>query len=203
MRQVPWDGSGARQVASCMSSGGVALLPTDTVYGLAAHPLHGAAIDKIFDMKRRPRARNLPVMVSSVADIERIGCEISAAAERLFSSEFFPGPLTLALGLRAGAAPGWLKDRDEVAVRIPDDEFLVQVARYTGPFLMTSANLHSAQPRESVGDILPELAGAPDVIVDGGPRATVASTLVNCRLIPPAIERVGAVPAEDVEKILL
>jgi L-threonylcarbamoyladenylate synthase len=98
--------------------------------------------------------------------------------------------------------PGWLAGRDEVAVRIPDDDFLVDVVKLTGPLLATSANFHSEDPRESVDKIVSGLKGEPDLIIDGGPRATVPSTLVNCRLVPPVIERVGAVSREEIEKVL-
>jgi L-threonylcarbamoyladenylate synthase len=179
------------------------LLPTDTVYGLAVHPGLEAAIDRLFRLKDRPRSRNLPVIVSSEADARDIGCVITEAASRLLTSEFVPGPLTLALGLEAEKRPGWLAGRDEVAVRIPAERFLLDLVTMTGPLLVTSANRHAEDPGESVADILPRLHGEPDFVVDDGPRATVPSTLVNCRLDPPVVERVGAVPAEAVEKVLL
>ena len=190
------------EAVACLESGGVVLIPTDTVYGLAVQPQHPASIDRLFAMKGRPRTQNLPVMISSRADIFALGAIMSAAAERLFNSKYVPGPLTLALEMRAEHAVHWLRDRIEVAVRMPDDERLLAVLKAVGPLLVTSANLHTEGTYESVPEILASLRAEPDLVIDDGLRDVVPSTLVNCRLVPPVIERIGAVTAEDIETIL-
>lgn len=190
------------EVADCLRAGGVVLLPTDTVYGLAAMPTSDDAVSRIYALKGRPGSRNLPIMVHAGDEIARLGGDINAAAARLLRSDYVPGPLTLAVGLIAGAAPRWLSGRDEAAFRVPDDEWLRSVLAAAGPLLVTSANPHAELPRESVPEILASLAGAPDLAVDGGARAGLASTLVNCRVVPPVIERVGAVRAADIEAAL-
>ena len=113
-----------------------------------------------------------------------------------------PGPLTLAVGTSPDSLAPWLRGRDEFAVRMPDDERLLAIIDMTGPLLVTSANLHAEQVRESVPDILSTLVSEPDLVIDDGNRDTVPSTLVNCRPVPPVVERVGAVPAEEIEAIL-
>jgi L-threonylcarbamoyladenylate synthase len=190
------------RAAECLLAGGVVLLPTDTVYGLAVHPERDHAITRLFAMKGRPRSVNLPVMISSPDDIPALGGVVSKAAELLLESKYVPGPLTLALGVSRPELAPWLRGRDEFAVRIPDDQRLLAILRTTGPLLVTSANLHAEQVRESVPDILSTLASKPDLVIDDGNRDTVSSTLVNCRLVPPVIERVGAVPEEEIEAIL-
>ena len=67
---------------------------------------------------------------------------------------------------------------------------------------MTSANAHSAETPDNVADILAQLDGAPDLSIDGGTLRTTASTLVNCRVDPPAIECIGVVPESEVLKYL-
>jgi len=190
------------RAAECLLAGGVVLLPTDTVYGLAVHPERDQAITRLFAMKGRPRSVNLPVMISSPDDIPALGGVVSKAAELLLESKYVPGPLTLALGVSQPELAPWLRGRDEFAVRIPDDQRLLAILRTTGPLLVTSANLHAEQVRESVPDILSTLASKPDLVIDDGNRDTVSSTLVNCRRLPPVIERVGAVPEEEIGAIL-
>jgi L-threonylcarbamoyladenylate synthase len=189
------------RAAACLLAGGVVLLPTDTVYGLAVHPEHDDAISRLFAMKGRPRSVNLPVMISSRDDITRLGGVVSRAADLLLESKYVPGPLTLAVGVSPADLAPWLRGRDEFAVRMPDDERLLAILNQTGPLLVTSANLHAAQVQESVPAILGTLVSEPDLVIDDGNRATVPSTLVNCRLVPPVVERVGAVPAEEIEAI--
>ena len=108
----------------------------------------------------------------------------------------------LAVGVSPDELAPWLRGRDEFAVRMPDDERLLAIIDMTGPLLVTSANLHAEQVRESVPDILRSLVSEPDLVIDDGNRDTVPSTLVNCRLVPPVVERVGAVPEEEIEAIL-
>jgi L-threonylcarbamoyladenylate synthase len=152
-------------------------------------------------MKRRPLSRNLPIMVASADQAGELGADVTAPAKRLLAA-FSPGPLTLALRLDPQTAPDWLAERDEIAVRIPDDPLLLEVLRTVGPLLVTSANLHAQETPESMRQVLDQLDGEPDLALDGGVRATVPSTLVNCNLANPAVERVGAVPADQIAKVL-
>ncbi len=181
--------------------GGVVLLPTDTVYGLAVHPTRRDAADRLFAMKRRPKGRNLPIMVATPGDLKQIGVEITEPARRLIEA-FFPGPLSVALGLREDAKPDWLAGRVEVATRVPDDDGLRSLLTSTGPLLVTSANLHEQSTAESVESILGSLDGTPDLVIDGGTRRSTPSTLVNCNLPEPVIEREGAISREQIAQVL-
>jgi L-threonylcarbamoyladenylate synthase len=189
-------------IVECLENGGVVLLPTDTVYGLAVSPKFDEAIDRLFALKRRPRNVNLPIMVASDEELEPLGFEVSESARRLLRSPLIPGSLTLAMGFNSEYRPDWLAGREEAAVRIPNDERLLSVLRMTGPLLVTSANAHSAETPDNVADILAQLDGAPDLAIDGGTLRTTASTLVNCRVDPPRIERLGVVPESEVLKYL-
>ena len=189
-------------IVACLGRGGVVLLPTDTVYGLAVSPKFDESITKLFALKRRPRNVNLPIMVASDAELEPLGFEVSESARRLLRSPLVPGSLTLAMGFSSDYRPAWLAGREEAAVRIPNDEHLLSVLRKAGPLLVTSANAHSSETPDNVADILAQLDGAPDLSIDGGTLRTTASTLVNCRVNPPRIERIGVVPESEVLKYL-
>lgn len=190
------------EIATCLANGGVVLLPTDTVYGLAVSPNFEKSIDRLFALKRRPRTVNLPIMVASDAELEPLGFELSDSARRLLRSPLIPGSLTLALGFKSDYRPEWLSGRDEAAVRIPNHNQLLAVLRQTGPLLVTSANAHSADTPDNIAAILEQLDGAPDLAVNGGILRTTASTLVNCRVAPPVIERLGVVPESEVLRYL-
>jgi L-threonylcarbamoyladenylate synthase len=190
------------QTAHSLFAGGIALLPTDTVYGLAVIPGRPESAARVFELKGRPRSRNLPVMVASPDHLGTLGVEISEPAKRLLHSGLMPGPVTLALGFGPGSRPSWLAGRIEVAVRIPRHDWLLELLRITGPLLVTSANAHAQASRETVAGILEQLQSAPDVIVDDGTLSVVPSTLVNCRLVPPEIEREGAVPTATIMEVI-
>lgn len=177
-------------------------MPTDTVYGLAASPSVETAVDRIFALKGRPRTRNLPIMVAGRAGLDALGVVVNDTAQRLLESSLMPGAMTLALEVRPQAAPAWLSGRDEVAVRIPDHAFLLSVLELTGPLLVTSANAHGQPTPILLADALLQLAGRPDMAIDGGAAHEQPSTLVNCRTVPPTIEREGAIPAHVVMEFL-
>src|SRR5262245_7367032 len=99
------------QIIKCLANGGVVLLPTDTVYGLAVNPNFDKSIDRLFALKGRPRSVNLPLMVSSDTELEPLGFEISESARRLLQSPLIPGSLTLVLGFRSDYRPAWLVGR--------------------------------------------------------------------------------------------
>jgi L-threonylcarbamoyladenylate synthase len=189
------------RAVTCLRDGGVVLVPTDTVYGLAVHPERPEAAERLFALKRRPKAVNLPIMVASPERLPMLGVRITEPARRLLAA-FVPGCLTLALGVSAAAAPGWLLGRREVAVRIPREDVLTAILSAAGPLLVTSANLHTQPTEETVESILSELGDRPDLIIDGGRRTSVPSTLVNCNLPAPIVERVGAISREEIERVL-
>ncbi len=178
-----------------LSAGKVAMLPTDTVYGLVCLPTHPAAVAKIYELKARPREMNLPIFVRSMEMAEQLGLQINAAARQFLLSEYMPGALTLIVAVDGSKAPAWLSGREEVAIRIPDNELLLDVLDRVGPLLATSANKHGSKVDTcSFPDSLADLAGEPDITLDGGQLTMINSTIVNCRHNPPSIQREGAIP---------
>ena len=179
----------ARQILN----GKVVLLPTDTVYGLAASPMQEEAVNRIYALKQRDKSFNLPIMLPSVEAFDKLGLDVNGYTQRLIASPYIPGPLTLVLGFKTGPVPEWLTGREEVAVRIPKSNQLIALLEQTGPLLVTSANRHKASMPGNIPEILEQLTGKPDVIIDRGTLESTASTIVNCRHSPPSIEREGCI----------
>lgn len=191
-----------KSAADCINNGGVVLLPTDTVYGLAVSPNHEEAIDKLFQLKTRPKSRFLPIMVGTEKDLEALGVHINNNVQTLLDSDIVPGAVTIVLGFVDKPLVDWLEGREEIAVRIPDDERILNIIKQTGPLLVTSANKHGNSTPDNVEDILKDLSSAPDLVIDGGITKEVPSTIVNCRVTPPKIERQGVVPKQVIFEIL-
>jgi L-threonylcarbamoyladenylate synthase len=190
------------RIVECLTAGGVVLLPTDTVYGLAVLPTLEQSVDRVYSLKRRPRQMNLPIMVSSPRELDSLGFDVNDSAIRLLRSPLIPGSLTLAMGFRTNSKPRWLEGREEAAVRIPDDNYILSILKRTGPLLVTSANSHGTETPESLLNVLAQLHGVPDMSIDGGILCTTPSTLVNCRCDPPVIERIGAISEAEVMRYL-
>ena len=192
------------ETVQVLQAGGVVLIATDTVYGLAALPTNEKAMEKIYSLKNRPREMFLPVMVAELHDLESLGLDINPIAKKLFESDLVPGAITFVLGFKDDSLkPDWLSTREEIATRIPNNELLLAVLRETGPLLVTSANKHGlpvTQPK--VKDILAELNGAPDLVIEDGEGKEVPSTIINCRYNPPVIERTGMIPIHVINNLL-
>lgn len=192
------------KIVETLQSGGVVLIATDTVYGLAAMPSIPEAVERVYALKERPRQMHLPIMVADLIDLEAMGLDVNQAATRLMYSSLVPGAVTLVLGFREDAKrPDWLQGREEVAVRIPDNERLLAVLRLTGPLLVTSANKHGSPSTPSrVEDILAELNGSPNLVVEDGIGKEIPSTIVNFRGEPAKIERLGLITIDEINKVL-
>lgn len=192
------------EVTKSLNNGGVVLLPTDTVYGLAVKPDIKDAVEKIYTLKKRPKELNLPIMVSKKTNLAELGLDVNINVVKLLNSEYVPGALTIVLGFKDGLVrPEWLNGRDEVAIRIPNDDFLLNVLDNSGPLLVTSANIHGSKSTHSdLNKIKSELNGVPEIIIEGKTSKEIPSTIVNCRLQNPIIERLGVVSEKEINNIL-
>jgi L-threonylcarbamoyladenylate synthase len=201
-RLVRADEEGAAAAAAVLCQGGIIVVPTDTVYGLAARPDDETAVTAVYRAKGRPDGMHLPVLAASLDQVRALGVEFGDDAARL-AALWWPGPLTLAFGFaRDSERPTWLAGRVEVAVRIPDHEFLRALLTSTGPLVVTSANHHGDPTHRTAGDAAASLGASVDLIVDGGRLAEVPSTLVNVRGTEPVVEREGAISREEVATAL-
>jgi len=192
-------------VAAALLDGKVAVLPTDTVYGLVAVPMHQAAVDRIFQLKNRPKDFNLPIMVAQADALHDLGLEINKHAQALLDSAYIPGGLTLILGFKNNAPrPAWLEGRHEVAIRIPNHDFMLKLLSETGPLLATSANRHKSKINMCIlPEILEDLHSEPDLVVDGGILSGRSSTIINCRYKEISMERRGDITIEQIEEVMI
>jgi L-threonylcarbamoyladenylate synthase len=187
------DREGQHAAAACLLGGAVAVVPTDTVYGLAARPDEADAVRAVYRLKERPDAMHLPVLASSITQVRALGVKFTPAAEVL-ARRWWPGPLTLAFGFEPTVdRPSWLNGRAEVAVRIPDHDFLRSLLEETGVLAVTSANAHGEPTARTARDVMTGLGPAVGLVVDGGELHDVPSTLVNVSGPEPSVEREGAI----------
>ena len=194
---------GALDVAAAtLRDGGVIVVPTDTVYGLAALPGDVDAVRRVYLAKGRPDRMHLPVLAATLDQVRQLGVEFPAEAVAL-AARWWPGPLTMAFGFSVTTArPRWLDGREEVAVRIPDHAFLLALMRNVGALVVTSANGHGAVTPASAQEAGSLLAPHVGLVIDGGPLHATPSTLINVRARPPEIEREGAIARGEVAAAL-
>lgn len=182
--------------AEVLLSGGIAAIPTDTVYGIAARVDDEAAIARLYQIKERSRNKSIAVLLGDTAQASLVAEHFSDKAQRL-AARYWPGALTIIIRKKAGL-PADLTSNDLVGLRIPDLDFTRDLIRITGPLAVTSANLSGEPPATSVADFMEKLGAGLDIIIDGGPsRGGVPSSVINCGTEPPVILREGAIPGKD------
>jgi L-threonylcarbamoyladenylate synthase len=181
----------------------VIALPTDTVYGLAAHSNLPAAITRLYELKSRPRDKAIPLLLSGMQDVHAVAREVPAIARQL-AERFWPGPLTLVLRRAPVVLDAVTAGYDTVAVRVPAHEVVLQLISVVGaPLAATSANLSGDREAMTAAEVQAIFGGRVKWILDGGRcRGGIPSTVVDVTVAPAIIRRRGAL-AGEIEAFLL
>lgn len=183
--------------AEALRAGLLAVLPTDTVYGVAADAFSPTGTAAIFSAKRRGRDFPLPVLVRSPKQLAGLTTSVPEAAERLMAA-YWPGPLTIVVASEPNLTWDLGASEGTVAVRMPLDDVTLEVIRAVGPLAVTSANISGSPPAVTVADARRQLGDEVEVYVDGGPRSSsTPSTIVDLTRAEPHVLREGVVPGEQ------
>jgi L-threonylcarbamoyladenylate synthase len=192
------------KAAAVVSGKGIAIVPTETFYGLAANPFHEESVSRIFRIKRRSPIKPIPLIAASRGVVEKSVSGIHPAALALMD-RFWPGSLTIILK-PAISFPGLLVGTDnKIGVRVPPNCPARSVAEMAGGWITaTSANLSGEPEPRRIADISPELLDAVDFILDMGTTpGGKPSTVVEADETGIRIFRKGAVLEKDIRRALL
>jgi L-threonylcarbamoyladenylate synthase len=182
--------------ADLLRRGYLVAFPTDTVYGVGAHYAHPEAVELLYQIKRRPLDKGIPILLSEAAMASRVVQRIPDVARELIQ-RFWPGPLTLVLPKRADL-PAVISPNQGVAVRVPGDAVARRLIHEAGGVVATtSANLSGEQPARTALLAMDALQGSVAAVVDGGMvHLGQASTVLDCTVEPPRILRSGPIPQQ-------
>ena len=193
------------KTAEILKKGGLAAIPTETVYGLAADALNGEAVAKIFAAKGRPMDNPLIVHVAEFEDIERFALvrEIPEAAKKL-AKVFWPGPLTIIMK-KGGVIPDEVSaGLDTVAIRLPSHPSARAIIKAAGtPLAAPSANLSGSPSPTTAQHVMNDMDGKIDAVFDGGACGVgVESTVITLAEDTPRLLRPGKVTLEELREVL-
>ena len=192
-----------KKAISILKKGGVVAYPTDTVYGLGACMTDTAAVDRIFQVKGRPKGMALPVLLADKVQMESIVTSVPLSARRL-ADEFFPGALTIILP-KSDIVPDIITGGGRtVALRIPDHRVPLALIKGLGkPIVGTSANLSGQPSALTAAEVQAQIGDKIDMVIDGGRcPGGVESTVIDLSGKKPVIRRQGAISFEELRKIL-
>ncbi len=193
--------AGLRAAASAVRSGGLVVLPTDTVYGIGADAFDPQAVAALLDAKGRGRHMPSPVLVGSVDALDDLVTDFPDIARKLVEA-FWPGALTLVARHQPTLKWDLGDTHGTVAVRMPHHPLTLELLNDTGPMAVSSANL-TGRPAPQDCDAAQRMLGDNvAVYLDGGPTAAlVPSSIVDVTGPAPTLVRAGALTAEQLRTV--
>ena len=189
-----------KEVAQAFQDHQILAVPTDTVYGVGV--LYGDLkdLERLKHAKHRPETKPIPMMVSNIEQMKQIA-QVDRRIEQI-ASRFLPGALTLVLRVKETVPKAYTNGLDTIAIRIPDEDFLLQVIQeLNAPLLVTSANQSGAKTAICSEDVFEQLPNI-DGIVLGRCKALQASTIVDCTQEELTILRLGPITLEQLKEAI-
>ena len=184
----------------------VIVMPTDTVYGIAADAFSAQAVATLLAAKGRGRNMPPPVLIPRIGTMEGLAVDISDDARKL-AEKYWPGPLTLIFHAQPTLTWDLGETHGTVALRVPDDQLALDLLTITGPLAVSSANRSGQPAAQSASEARSQLAESVEVYLEGGMRPLegsepVPSTIVDATGLRLRVVREGAISLEEIKKMI-
>ena len=189
--------------ANIIDAGGVVIIPTDTLYGLAASALIPTAIDKVFNIKKRAKTQPLPILIPDNDYLYEYTKNIPELALKI-TQKFWPGPLTVILEKSPELPDNLTAGSKYVAIRIPNEEIVRSICRkLQSPITGTSANFTGMTPVGNYDEAQNNFNGLVDYVFPTSENITQGepSTIIEFTNNKLNLLRQGAIPFETIEKV--
>ncbi|MBC7632472.1 L-threonylcarbamoyladenylate synthase [Aeromicrobium sp.] len=181
---------------AALEEGKLVVLPTDTVYGLAADAFSPRAVQNLLDAKGRGRQQPPPVLVGSPTTLDALAVDIPSWLRSAVEA-LWPGPLTVICRQQPSLTWDLGETHNTVAVRMPADKRALALLKHTGPLAVSSANITGEPAAQTIEAAEDMLGGRVAVYLDGGPSASgMASTILDATGSTPRILRSGPIDLE-------
>jgi L-threonylcarbamoyladenylate synthase len=198
---------GMREARAAIARGDLVVMPTDTVYGIAADAFQPAAVQALLDAKGRGRSAPPPVLVPNRSTLDALAETVPDAVTKL-ADAFWPGGLTIVLPARTTLAWDLGDTGGTVALRMPDDRIALELLAETGPLAVSSANRTGQPAAQTAQDALEQLGDSIDVYLDAGATpGPLPSTIVDATALaegtgPLVVLREGVLTREQLEAVV-
>lgn len=200
--------AGMREAQRALGLGEVVVIPTDTVYGIAADAFKPSAVQALLDAKGRTRQSPPPVLVGSVATIDALASEVPDIIRELFAKHS-PGPLTVILPAQPSLNWDLGETHGTVALRVPDHPLTLELLQSTGPLAVSSANKHGEPAPSNAADAVTQLGEDVKIFLDAGEVGGEPSTIIDATGLTvrdqPVLARIvrqGALSREAIAEVL-
>ncbi|MCX5699455.1 MAG: L-threonylcarbamoyladenylate synthase [Candidatus Omnitrophica bacterium] len=183
-----------RQAAKVLIDGGLVIIPTETVYGIAANALNKKALERLYKIKNRPQDKPFSILIAQEHQARELARDVPVVAYKLMH-KFWPGPLTVIL---KSASQG------KVGLRMPDDLVALAIINQSAvPLACPSANISGKPAPANFEQAIKDMDGLVDLAIDAGlTKVGSESTVVDLSIEPPQITRSGAIKDEEILAII-
>lgn len=189
------------KLRTILENGGAVILPTETVYGLFAQALNEDAVNRVYQLKQRPRDKAMNLNVSNLNDIYFFSQNTPFFLEKLYN-RFMPGPLTIILKANE-KVPFWVNSGlDTVGFRLPNHEQTLLLISETGPLIGPSANISGNESGKKFSDIQAQFSVDLPGIEDDQALTGIDSTILDLSGQKARILRQGAISREEIQKAI-
>ncbi|MGQ7549839.1 L-threonylcarbamoyladenylate synthase [Streptococcus suis] len=189
------------KLRTILENGGAVVLPTETVYGLFAQALNEDAVNRVYQLKQRPRDKAMNLNVSNLNDIYFFSQNTPFFLEKLYN-RFMPGPLTIILKANE-KVPFWVNSGlDTVGFRLPNHEQTLRLISETGPLIGPSANISGNESGKKFSDIQAQFPVDLPGIEDDQALTGIDSTILDLSGQKARILRQGAISREEIQKAI-
>ena len=186
-----------------LRTGGLVVVPTDTVYAIVADAFQTSATQRLLGAKRRGREVPLSILIRNPRQVIGLAAEVPETAERLMAS-YWPGPVALVLEEQAEMPWDLGRTDGAITLRMPADDLLLAVAAEIGPLACSAANRRGELVPTTLEEAETQLGEAVELYIDGGPRAPALTTIVDCtREEEVEVLREGLISTGDVRRVAL
>lgn len=168
-----------KELLETLKEGKIAIIPTDTVYGLVGDATNEDVIKRIYEVKKRDKNKPLLILISNLEMLKGYTKELNDLEEKIIN-KFWPGPLTILLSKNNNISNILTSNKDSVGVRLPDKEDLrCLISKFGKPIIATSANVTGKETITNVSELEPTIKDNVDLILDGGSINAISSTIIK------------------------
>ena len=187
-------------VCQALDNHKVVAFPTETVFGVGVKFNDIEALDALMEAKNRDYSKAITLMVYDKNDIEKYAY-VNDSAKKIID-HFMPGMITLVLNKKECVDPMMTNGKDTIGIRIPDCQYVLELLKRAGPMLVTSANLSNHVNTTTTSQVLEQLGGRIELVVDGKTFDNIASSVIDVTSEDIKILRECKIIEEDIRRIL-
>ena len=166
------------QLINVLKNDGIAVIPTDTIYGIVGFALNPKAVEKIYKLRKRSKEKPFIILISSINDLQKFSVKLTKE-QKDFLKKHWPNPLSVVLPVVSEEFKYLHRGKNSLAFRMPKDENLLALLEQTGPLVAPSANLEGEKPAENIEDAKKYFDSEVDFYLDGGTLMGKSSTLIE------------------------